>query len=186
VIRPMSTIMPHRCPCGCGKFDHNAFRPVANCAFSPPPRPTGSRRAQTPPSADTLAAHRDLDDSPMVTISQFQALARTRGWSEDWLVEQCRDGMDNPRQIIKEILDGHGLTKPWFTSETSKPSPVNMADTVLVWTLLLDLYLTYSGQCVECDGELKSVEASYCSPRCRKRASRRNPKRSRHVPEMAI
>jgi hypothetical protein len=105
----MSTIMPHRCPCGCGKFDHNAFRPVANCAFNPPPRPTGSRRAQTPPSADTLAAHRDLDDSPMVTISQFQALARTRGWSEDWLVEQCRDGMDNPRQIHQR---NPGRTRP--------------------------------------------------------------------------
>jgi hypothetical protein len=63
-------------------------------------------------------------------------------------------GWTTRARSIKEILPGHGLTKPWFTSETSKPSPVNMADTVLVWTLLLDLYLTYSSLCVECDGEL--------------------------------
>jgi hypothetical protein len=94
--------------------------------------------------------------------------------------------MDNPRQIIREILDGRALTKPWFTSESTKPKPVNLADIILVWTPLIDLFLAYDGLCIECDGELTSVEASYCSPLCRKRASRRDPKRSRNVPEMAI
>jgi hypothetical protein len=135
---------------------------------------------------DTRAFHQDIDTAPIITINQFRALAKRRGWSEDWLVEQCRDEMDNPRQIIKEILDGHGLTKLWFTSESTKPRPVSMADTVLVWTPLIDLFLAYDGLCIECDGALKNPEASYCSPRCRKRASRRDPKRSRNVPELAI
>jgi hypothetical protein len=113
---------------------------------------------------NTRAFHQDIDTAPMVTINQFRALARRRGWSEDWLVEQCRAEMDNPRQIIREILDGHGLTTPWFTSESTKPKPVGLFDTALVWTPLLDLYLTYAGLCVECDGALKSVEATYCSP----------------------
>jgi hypothetical protein len=73
-----------------------------------------------------------------------------------------------------------GLTKPWFTSESTKPKLVSLLDTALVWTPLLDLYLTHSGLCVECDGALKSVEATYCSPRCRKHASRRDPKRARN------
>ena len=39
-----------------------------------------------------------------VTIGQLRNLAQQRGWSEDWLVEQCRDDMDNPRETIREIL----------------------------------------------------------------------------------
>jgi hypothetical protein len=85
--------------------------------------------------------------------------------------------MDNPRSIIREILDGRSVTKPWFTGETTKPKPVNMADTVLAWIPLLDLYEFYHGLCVECDSPLENLDASYCSPRCRKRASRRSPKR---------
>jgi hypothetical protein len=135
---------------------------------------------------DTRALHQDIDSAPIVTINQFRVLARRCGWSEDWLVEQCRAEMDTPRQIIREILDGRALTKPWFTRESTKPRLVSMAETVLVWTPLLDLYLPYNGLCVECDAELENIEASYCSPRCRKRASRREPKRSRNVPEMAI
>jgi hypothetical protein len=81
---------------------------------------------------DTRAFHRDVDSVPIITIEQFKVLAKRRGWSEDWLVEQCRDEMDNARPIIRELLDGRGLTKPWFTSETTKPRPVSMADTVLV------------------------------------------------------
>jgi hypothetical protein len=135
---------------------------------------------------DTRALHQDIDSVPIITINQFRTLAKRRSWSEEWLIEQCRNEMDTPRQIIREILDGHGLTKPWFTSESTKPRSVSLADTVLVWTPLIDLYLAYIGLCVECDGMLRNPEASYCSPRCRKRASRRDPKRSRNAPGMAI
>jgi hypothetical protein len=67
-----------------------------------------------------------------VTIGQFRNLAQQRGWSEDWLVEQCRDDMDNPRETIREILAGQGMTKPWFTGSSDRPKPVDMRETVLV------------------------------------------------------
>jgi hypothetical protein len=126
---------------------------------------------------NTRATHQDIDWAPTITIDQFRALAKRRGWSEDWLVEQCRDEMDNPRPIIRELLDGRGLTNPRFTSESTKSKPVYMPDTILVWIPLIDLFLAYDGLCIECDSELENTEASYCSPRCRKRASRRSPKR---------
>jgi hypothetical protein len=31
-----TTYSLQRCPCGCGKFDHNAYQPVAPCTFSTP------------------------------------------------------------------------------------------------------------------------------------------------------
>ena len=49
-----------------------------------------------------MLAHQML--ATEVTIGQFRNLAQQRGWSEDWLVEQCRDDMDNPRETIREIL----------------------------------------------------------------------------------
>ena len=77
--------------------------------------------------------------------------------------------MDNPRQTVREILAGYGLTKPWFASKTTDDQP-SMADTVLVWIPLLR-FVPCLYACVECDGELENTEASHCSPRCRKRAS---------------
>jgi hypothetical protein len=173
----MSTLTFERCPC-CQKFDHNAFRPVTTCTFGPPPR-AGEPPRVLPPSfpPDTRAIDQDIDWAPPITIERFHALDRRHGWSADWLVEQCRDEMDNPRPIIRDLPDGRGVTNPRFVSESTKPRSVSMADTVLVWTPLIDLYLAYDGLCIECDGELENPEASYCSPRCRKRASRRSPKR---------
>jgi hypothetical protein len=37
--------------------------------------------------------------SPVVTIGQFRATAKERGWSEAWIVEQCSGAMDNPRAV---------------------------------------------------------------------------------------
>jgi hypothetical protein len=108
------------------------------------------------------------------TIQQFRTLAQAREWTEDWLVEQCRHEMDNPRQSIREILASCGLTKPWFTGETTKPKLVSMLDTALVWTPLLRLYATFVGRCVECETSLEDGQVKFCSPRCRKRSSRRS------------
>jgi hypothetical protein len=107
-----------------------------------------------------------------VTIGQFRALALQRGWSEDWLVEQCKDEMDNPREIIREILAGRGLTKPWFTGESTKLKLVDMRDTVLVWGPLLALYETRTATCgCGCNRALKGKQ-QYATPACRKRVSR--------------
>jgi hypothetical protein len=65
----------------------------------------------------------EIDSADEVTLGQFLALAKRRGWSEDWLVEQCKAQMDNPRAIIREILDGYGLTKPEFMGSNVKTPP---------------------------------------------------------------
>jgi Uncharacterized protein containing a Zn-ribbon (DUF2116) len=111
-----------------------------------------------------------------VTIGQFKALAEVRGWSADWLVEQCRDEMDDPKTIIREILQGWGMTKPSFTGEASKPRRVSMLDTALVWRPLLALYCRYHRRCVECETALPGNRDKYCSQRCQKRAYRREQK----------
>jgi hypothetical protein len=174
----MSTSFPPRCPCGCGKIDHNAFKPTGTCVFTPPAEPIGPSQRPSRRPTDTAADQLDIDHALTVTIGQFRALALSRGWSEDWLVEQCRDDMEEARSIVRELLSGHGPTKPWFTGESGRAAQKSLADTPLVWSPLLDLYAHYHGLCVECDGPLQTPEASYCSPRCRKRASRRTPKRA--------
>jgi hypothetical protein len=72
----------------------------------------------------------EIGSDDQVTLGPLRALAKRRGWSEDWLVEQCKPHMDNPRATIREILDG--LTKPEFMGSNVKPRRVNLKDTVLV------------------------------------------------------
>ena len=45
------------------------------------------------------------------TIQQFRTLAQAREWIKDWFVDQCRDQMDNPRKVVREILAGCGLNR---------------------------------------------------------------------------
>jgi hypothetical protein len=120
-----------------------------------------------------MSTIRIADDA---TIGQFKALAEARGWSEDWLVEQCKDEMDRPREVIREVLQGWGMTKPSFTGETSKPKRVSMLDTALVWTPLLALYVRHYRRCVECEDLLTGDRDRYSSQRCQKRAYRRDRK----------
>jgi hypothetical protein len=85
------------------------------------------------PDTYTYALGQDeIEATPLVTIGQFRTLARQLGWSEDWLVEQCRGEMDNPREIIREILSGYGMTKPAFTGYDQPARRVSLKDTALV------------------------------------------------------
>lgn len=111
-----------------------------------------------------------------ITIGQFKALAEARGWSEDWLVEQCKGELDHPREVIREILQGCGMTKPSLTGEAYKPKRASMLDTALVWTPLLALYVRHYRRCLECEDLLTGDRDSYCSQRCQKRAYRRDRK----------
>jgi hypothetical protein len=102
-----------------------------------PPRPL------SPGAQRLLAAER----SPVVTIGQFRTMAKERGWSEAWLVEQCKDHMDNPGAIVREMLAGDGTTKPAFTGYDKPAHRVNLTDTVLVWWPLLNLYHARHSTC---------------------------------------
>jgi hypothetical protein len=116
----------------------------------------------------------DIDSAPAVTIGQFRALALAREWSEDWLVEQCRGEMDDARTTVRDILAGRGLTKPWFTGSSDRPTLVNLDETALVWAPLLALYHTHRLVC-ECGCKAPLCgKQRYASPACRQRASRRS------------
>ena len=114
----------------------------------------------------------EIEAAPPVTIGQFRTLARQLGWSEDWLVEQCKDHMDNPRAIVREILDGYGMTKPAFTGYDQPTRRVSLKDTVLVWWPLLGLYATHRVICAcGCGAEVEGKQ-QYATATCRQRAFR--------------
>jgi hypothetical protein len=48
--------------------------------------------------------HRSIDQAPCITVAEFRRLAEKRQWDVDWLTEQCRTALDNPRRIVREIL----------------------------------------------------------------------------------
>jgi hypothetical protein len=106
------------------------------------------------------------------TIGQFRTLVKQCGWSEDWLVEQCKEHMDYPREIIREILHGSGMTKPWPMGTREKPGRVSLTDTPLVWWPLLNLYRTRTATCGCGCGKPLQRRQRYATPACRRRASR--------------
>jgi hypothetical protein len=125
-----------------------------------------------PPRALSAEAQRMRTPEQPVTIGEFRTLAQKRGWSEDWLIEQCRGAMDNPREVVREILSGYGMTKPAFTGYHHPARRVSLKDTVLVWRPLITLYLDKGLACAcGCEVEL-SGKQRYATPACRKRASR--------------
>jgi hypothetical protein len=107
-----------------------------------------------------------------ITIGQFRKLAQANGWSENFLVEQCRGEMDNPREIVREILAGKGLTKPRFTGYDVPAKLVNLDDTALVWTPLLNPYVNRIKGCpCGCQAPLTGKQ-QYATAACRKRVQR--------------
>jgi hypothetical protein len=83
----MSTIMPQRCPCGCGKFDHNAFVPQLPRTFDAPyPAP---------------------DAAPPVS-------ARLGLWEKGWSVEKIAEAWNTERRPltadqVQAVLDEASL-----------------------------------------------------------------------------
>jgi hypothetical protein len=65
--------------------------------------------------ADLLQFHRSIDRAPGITVADFRRLAAKRKWDVDWLTEQYRTALDNPRRIVREILTKEpSLTAPSF------------------------------------------------------------------------
>jgi hypothetical protein len=108
-----------------------------------------------------------------VTIGDFRALAHERGWSEAYLVEQCKREIDNPREVIREILSGKGLTKPRFTNYDQPERLVDICNTALVWKPLLRLYNEREPLCkCGCKQPLLGRQ-QYATSACQRRDHRR-------------
>jgi hypothetical protein len=48
----------------------------------------------------------EVESAPTITFRQFRRLAKRHEWSLEWLVEQCKDHIDNPTATIRRVLEG--------------------------------------------------------------------------------
>ena len=107
-----------------------------------------------------------VDRDPCITFNQFQALAKRRGWTVDFLAAFVKGELDEPKRTIERIL---------------KTGP---AETVIPYTCLIELYLkataklaegtpTGRGYCVDGCGQRVMGRKKFASDAYRKRAARR-------------
>jgi hypothetical protein len=68
------------------------------------------------------ALMRQVDAAPCITFKQFRDVAKREGWTIEFLVEQVREEIDEPKRTMECIL---------------KTGP---ADTVIPYTCLIQLY----------------------------------------------
>jgi hypothetical protein len=79
----MSTALPLRCPCGCGKFDHDAYQPVSPCTFSAP-----APRHQPGQSVS------NCDIRPWLAM-----------WDTGWSIEKIADAWNETPETVEAALD---------------------------------------------------------------------------------
>jgi hypothetical protein len=162
---------------------HKSFHPARPLTFPPLP-PASEAAREVGPAVYTPRPYRSTSEDVLwydasqitikdeVTIGQFRELAQANGWSEDFLVEHCRGHMDNPREIVREILAGKGTTKPRFTGYDVPAKLTSLMDPVLVWAPLLKLYESRAQGCpCGCQARLTGKQR-YATPGCRKRVQR--------------
>jgi hypothetical protein len=85
----------------------------------------------------------EIESAPLITFAQFRRLATRREWSVEYLVEQCRDHIDNPTETVRRILTG--TTVPGHHDEDGKWVPAKhqpLDSTVLPYWPLIQLYQT--------------------------------------------
>jgi hypothetical protein len=80
----------------------------------------------------------EIASAPAITFAQFRRLAKRREWSAEYLVEQCRDHLDDPTETIRRVL--RGATIPGHHDADGKWVPVkhqSLDSTVLPdWPLI--------------------------------------------------
>jgi hypothetical protein len=110
------------------------------------------------------ALMRQVDAAPCITFKQFRDVAKREGWTIEFLVEQVRGEIDEPKRTMERIL---------------KTGP---ADTVIPYGCLLELYQKASkkpapvqrpGYCQDGCGQRVMGRQKFASDACRKRAARR-------------
>jgi hypothetical protein len=74
-----------------------------------------------------------------VTYGDFQRLAHEHGWSEDWLAQQLRPHVDDPRRIAQELLAGEGRQRP-FTGDYDPQAVCDMRETAIPYACVLELF----------------------------------------------
>jgi hypothetical protein len=70
----------------------------------------------------------EIDAAPAITFGQFRALAAREGWTEAFLIEQCKSHIDNPTETVRRILKG------------TDPEGHRLVATVIPYQPLIELY----------------------------------------------
>jgi hypothetical protein len=86
----------------------------------------------------------EIEAAPTITFAAFRRLAKRREWSAEYLVEQCRDHLDDPTETIRRVL--RGATIPGHHDEDGKWVPAKHQSldlAVLPYWPLIQLYQTH-------------------------------------------
>jgi hypothetical protein len=143
--------------------------------MSPPP---GSHIRQ---GVDHPPHRKSAEHPPRITFREFRKVATRQEWSLEWLVEYCKSELDRPTDTVRCLLEGarvegHREGRTWVA-----PHWDDMADVVLPYRCLIELYrratrgrpaLPGERACLcGCGGRLRGKQ-QFASPACRQRKSR--------------
>jgi hypothetical protein len=123
-----------------------------------------------------------IAQAPCVTFRAFRQVAKQRGWSLAWLVEQCKADLDRPTDIIRRVLEGARVEGHRDGDTWVAPYWADMAEVALPYPCLLALYQratrpvpAVAGEracACGCGTQVRGKQRS-ASVACRKRVSRR-------------
>jgi hypothetical protein len=74
--------------------------------------------------------HQAVENASCITFGQFRHLAKQRGWSIVWLVEQVKSEIDKPTDTLRRIMHGAMVDGKHHL----------LADVVLPYSCLIALY----------------------------------------------
>jgi len=123
-----------------------------------------------------------IEQAPCITFGQFRKVARRRGWSLEWLVEQSKAELDRPTDTIRRVLEGARVEGHREGERWVAPYWDDMTEVVLPYRRLIELYqratrprpaLDGERQCACGCGGLVRARRKWASPACRKRVQRR-------------
>jgi hypothetical protein len=112
-----------------------------------------------------------VEEAVSITYSQFRHVAKHRGWTLEWLLEQAKEKLDKPTDTLRRVMHGalvdgkHEL----------------LADVVIPYRCLIELYqratqlkpaLVGDKMCACGCGELVRGKKKWATPGCRKRVQR--------------
>jgi hypothetical protein len=136
----------------------------------------------------------EVESAPQITFAQFRRLANRREWSAGFLVELCRDHIDNPTDTIRRVLEGARVEGHRDGGTWVAPRWDDMAEVVVPYRCLIDLYqratrphpaLAGERSCAcGCGGALWGRQ-TFASGACRKRASRQGVIEQKRATESA-
>jgi len=88
-----------------------------------------------------IPAQDEIESAPAITFAAFRRLAKHREWSVEYLVEQCRDHIDDPTETVRRVLQGATIPAHHDAEDKWVPTRHQSLDsTVLPYWPLIQIY----------------------------------------------